>query len=493
MRSTDIAIDMGSSNIRVFAKGKGVIISEPSIVAYDKETDRILAYGEEARQMIDHTQGNVVAVRPFKNGTISDYSVTEKMLRYFLQRALGRRAFRKPYMSICVPSGVTEVQRRAVVEAAYQSGARDVTMVDAIVAAAIGAGIDITKPVGNMIMDIGGGTCDIAVLSIGSPVISTSSKNAGNQFNEMITRYIRRNHSLFIDEDKAEEVVEFCRQAGVPVLLSYIHPGFSNGCQQLPPGYAEIDTGDELADEFIATIRGAGLDILDSRTFFEGTGLTEDELWLKTDKHWTSLAELLATGIYAERISEMTGVPIDPALFDPASFTTVVYPENFIGTYGEQAGRRNIVPDDITAFVPRYETDITRHSEQRDDRVDDVSGPFEVSVIRQSLLELDDGKPNETGYLLYGLLEAYEELINHGPCADLTLLVFRDSYSEPICSFLSLGVKRVVSVDLRYYQGTAMEVVRQVQPDLVVFSFSRLMYEANQYDLGLEDAPGDGA
>ena len=162
MRSTDIAIDMGSSNIRVFAKGKGVIISEPSIVAYDKETDRILA--------------------------------------------LGRRAFRKPYMSICVPSGVTEVQRRAVVEAAYQSGARDVTMVDAIVAAAIGAGIDITKPVGNMIMDIGGGTCDIAVLSIGSPVISTSSKNAGNQFNEMITRYIRRNHSLFIDEDKAEEV-----------------------------------------------------------------------------------------------------------------------------------------------------------------------------------------------------------------------------------------------------------------------------------------------
>ena len=206
MRSTDIAIDMGSSNIRVFAKGKGVIISEPSIVAYDKETDRILAYGEEARQMIDHTQGNVVAVRPFKNGTISDYSVTEKMLRYFLQRALGRRAFRKPYMSICVPSGVTEVQRRAVVEAAYQSGARDVTMVDASVAAAIGAGIDITKPVGNMIMDIGGGTCDIAVLSIGSPVISTSSKNAGNQFNEMITRYIRRNHSLFIDEDKAEEV-----------------------------------------------------------------------------------------------------------------------------------------------------------------------------------------------------------------------------------------------------------------------------------------------
>ena len=294
-------------------------------------------------------------------------------------------------------------------------------------------------------------------------------------------------------KDKAEEVVEFCRQAGVPVLLSYIHPGFSNGCQQLPPGYAEIDTGDELADEFIATIRGAGLDILDSRTFFEGTGLTEDELWLKTDKHWTSLAELLATGIYAERISEMTGVPIDPALFDPASFTTVVYPENFIGTYGEQAGRRNIVPDDITAFVPRYETDITRHSEQRDDRVDDVSGPFEVSVIRQSLLELDDGKPNETGYLLYGLLEAYEELVNHGPCADLTLLVFRDSYSEPICSFLSLGVKRVVSVDLRYYQGTAMEVVRQVQPDLVVFSFSRLMYEADQYDLGLEDVPGDGA
>ncbi len=206
MAFTDIGIDLGSSNIVVWTAAKGVIIREPSMVAYDKQSDKVVAYGEEARQMVARTPGNVVAIRPLKAGTISDYSVTEKMLRHFIQLALGRRAFRKPYISVCIPSGVTEVERRAVEEATYQSGARDVTMVEETVAAAIGAGIDITKPVGNLIVDIGGGTTDIAVISIGAPVLGTSLKAAGGTFNEMITRYIRRHHSLFVDESTAEDI-----------------------------------------------------------------------------------------------------------------------------------------------------------------------------------------------------------------------------------------------------------------------------------------------
>ncbi len=203
---TDIAIDLGSSNIEVWTKNKGIIVREPSMVAYDKENDKIVAFGEEARQMVSRTTGNLVAIRPLKNGTISDYSVTEKMLRHYIQMALGYRAFRKPFISVCIPSNVTEVERRAVEEATYQSGARDVTIVEETVAAAIGAGIDITKPVGNLIVDIGAGTTDIAVLSIGAPVLQTTLKSAGNMCNEMITRYIRRYHSLFVDESTAEEV-----------------------------------------------------------------------------------------------------------------------------------------------------------------------------------------------------------------------------------------------------------------------------------------------
>ncbi|MDO4615270.1 MAG: rod shape-determining protein MreB [Lachnospiraceae bacterium] len=206
MPVTDIGMDLGSANIRVWAKGKGIIINEPSVIAYDKDNDQILAYGEEANQIVARSQGNIVAVRPMKDGVISDYRVTERMLRYFLQRAMGRRSFRKPYLSICIPSGVTEVQKRAVEEAAYQSGAREVTMVNEIVAAAIGAGIDITKPVGNLVVDIGAGTCDMAVISVGAPVVFSSGKVAGNYFNEMISRYIRKNHGLFVDEDTSEEI-----------------------------------------------------------------------------------------------------------------------------------------------------------------------------------------------------------------------------------------------------------------------------------------------
>ena len=206
MAFTDIGIDMGTTDIVIWHRGKGVIIHEPSIVAYDKERDKSVAFGEEARQLADRNQGSVVAIRPFKAGGISDYQVTEKMLRYYIQAAIGRHMIRKPYISLCIPSGVTAVERRAVEEATYQAGARDVVIVEETVAAAIGAGIDITKPVGNLVVDIGGGTTDIAVISLGSPVIRTSLKSAGAEMNEQITRAIRRDHNLFMNQAQVEDI-----------------------------------------------------------------------------------------------------------------------------------------------------------------------------------------------------------------------------------------------------------------------------------------------
>lgn len=206
MPATDIGIDLGTTNILVYTKGKGIVIKEPSVVAYDKDTDKIKAIGEEARQMIGRTPGNIVAIRPLRQGVISDYTVTEAMLKHFIQKAMGRRAFRKPRISICVPSGITEVEKKAVEEASFQAGARSVTIVEEPVAAAIGAGIDITKPFGNMIVDIGGGTTDIAVISLGGTVVSASVKVAGENFDEAIVRCLRKNYSLFIGVNSAEEV-----------------------------------------------------------------------------------------------------------------------------------------------------------------------------------------------------------------------------------------------------------------------------------------------
>lgn len=197
---------MGTTSVLVYAKGKGIVLKEPSVVAFDKDADKIRAIGEEARQMIGRTPGNITAIRPLRQGVVSDYMITEKMLKYFIQKAMGRKSFRKPRISICVPSGVTEVERRAVEEATYQAGARDVYIIEEPVAAAIGAGIDITRPFGNMIVDIGGGTTDIAVISLGGTVVSSSIKVAGNDFDESIIRYVRKNHNLFIGEQTAEAV-----------------------------------------------------------------------------------------------------------------------------------------------------------------------------------------------------------------------------------------------------------------------------------------------
>ena len=205
--ATDIGIDLGTASILVYVKGKGVVLKEPSVVAFDVDTRKIKAIGEEARLMIGRTPGNIVAVRPLRQGVISDYSVTEKMLKYFVHKSVGKSLFgRKPRISVCVPSGVTEVEKKAVEDATYAAGARDVKIIEEPVAAAIGAGIDIAKPCGNMIVDIGGGTSDIAVISLGGTVVSASIKIAGDDFDEAIVRYMRKKHNLLIGERTAEDL-----------------------------------------------------------------------------------------------------------------------------------------------------------------------------------------------------------------------------------------------------------------------------------------------
>lgn len=204
--SAEIGIDLGTASVLVYVNGKGVVLKEPSVVAYDRNSGEIKAIGEEARLMLGRTPGNIIAVRPLRQGVISDYNVTEKMIKYFVQKAMGKRIFKKPHISVCVPGGVTEVEKKAVEEATYAAGAREVHLIEEPVAAAIGAGIDISKACGNMIVDVGGGTSDIAVISLGSAVVSTSLKIAGDDFDEAIVRYMRKKHSLLIGERTAEEI-----------------------------------------------------------------------------------------------------------------------------------------------------------------------------------------------------------------------------------------------------------------------------------------------
>lgn len=206
MAGMDIGIDLGTASILVYIKGKGVVLKEPSVVAFDRDTNKIKAIGEEARLMLGRTPGNIVAVRPLRQGVISDFTVTEKMLDHFVRKAVGKKTFRKPKIAVCVPSGVTEVEKKAVEDATYQAGAREVFIIEEPIAAAIGAGIDIARPCGNMIVDIGGGTTDVAVISLGGTVVSTSIKIAGDDFDEAIVRYMRKKHNLLIGERTAEDI-----------------------------------------------------------------------------------------------------------------------------------------------------------------------------------------------------------------------------------------------------------------------------------------------
>ncbi len=204
--ANEVGIDLGTANVLVYIKGKGIVLSEPSVVAINNDTDEILAVGEEARQMLGRTPANIVAIRPLRDGVVSDYDITERMLKYFIRKTCGSGRFFKPRIMVCVPSGVTEVEKRAVREAAEQAGGKDVFLMEEPVAAAIGAGIDISKPDGVMVIDIGGGTTDIAVISLGGIVASTSVKMAGDKFDESIVRYMRKAHKLYIGERTAEDL-----------------------------------------------------------------------------------------------------------------------------------------------------------------------------------------------------------------------------------------------------------------------------------------------
>ena len=207
--SPDIGIDLGTASVLVYVKGKGIVLQEPSVAAIDTSTNKVLAVGEEAQRMLGRTPGNIVAIRPLKDGVISDYDVTEKMLKHFIEKVtggVGLFRFFKPQIIVCVPSGVTEVEKRAVIDATMEAGARDVFLIEEPIAAAIGAGIEISQPNGSMVVDIGGGTSDVAVISLGGIVVSTSIKIAGDKFDEAIVKYMRKKHSILIGERTAEEI-----------------------------------------------------------------------------------------------------------------------------------------------------------------------------------------------------------------------------------------------------------------------------------------------
>jgi rod shape-determining protein MreB len=204
--SNDMAIDLGTANTLVYVKGEGIVLNEPSIVAIHQADNTVLAVGKEAKAMLGRTPGNIVAIRPLKDGVIADFDVTEKMLGYFIRRVHKRRALVRPRIVIGVPSGITQVEKRAVRDSAMQAGAREVYLIEEPMAAAIGAGMPITEPGGNMVVDIGGGTTEVAVISLSGIVYSRSVRIAGDEMDEAIVQYIRKNYNLLVGERRAEEI-----------------------------------------------------------------------------------------------------------------------------------------------------------------------------------------------------------------------------------------------------------------------------------------------
>jgi rod shape-determining protein MreB len=202
----DMAVDLGTASTLVHVKGKGIVLNEPSVVAIEKNSNKVLAVGSEAKRMLGRTPGNIVAIRPMKDGVIADFDVTENMLRYFIQKVHKRRFVVRPRVVVCVPSGVTEVEKRAVFEAVMQAGARSAYLIEEPMAAAIGAGLPIQEPTGNMIVDIGGGTTEVAVISLGGIVTSQSIRVAGDEFDEAIISHIKKEYNVIIGERTAEEI-----------------------------------------------------------------------------------------------------------------------------------------------------------------------------------------------------------------------------------------------------------------------------------------------
>lgn len=203
---TDIGVDLGTASVLVYVKNQGIVIREPSVVALQKDNNKILAVGEEARQMIGRTPGNIVAIRPLRDGVIADYDITETMLKYFIERVSPKPRLFRPQVVVCVPSGVTSVEKRAVLEAAMQAGAKKTYLIEEPMAAAIGAGLNITEANGNMVVDIGGGTTDIAIISLGGIVVSESLRVGGDKFDEAIIRYIKKMYNMMVGERTAEDV-----------------------------------------------------------------------------------------------------------------------------------------------------------------------------------------------------------------------------------------------------------------------------------------------
>ncbi|NLY55478.1 MAG: rod shape-determining protein [Firmicutes bacterium] len=218
--SLDLGIDLGTATILIHVRGKGIVLKEPSVVAMDRDSSAVLAVGSEAQQMIGRTPGNIVAVRPMRDGVIANYDVTEILLKRMIHKAVGRRFF-KPSIAICAPSGVTTVERRAIVEAAFEAGAKRVALIEEPMAAAIGAGLNIAEPSGNMVVDVGGGTTDVAVISLGGMVVSDSIRIAGDKFDEAIVRYIKREYNMAIGERTAEEIKKEvgCAHPDLPVKI----------------------------------------------------------------------------------------------------------------------------------------------------------------------------------------------------------------------------------------------------------------------------------
>ncbi len=204
--AVDIGIDLGTASVLVYVRGKGVILKEPSVLAYDRDSRKIKAIGEEAVLLLKKAAGNLVEIRPLKHGVISDYALAEEMMKYFVQKATGKLVFRKPAICVCIPTGITEVEKKTVIEATYAAGAREVFLMEGPVADALGAGVDITKPMGSLVVDIGAGTTDVAVISLGSTVVKESLKIGGNDMDEAISRYIRQKHRALIGYQTAEMI-----------------------------------------------------------------------------------------------------------------------------------------------------------------------------------------------------------------------------------------------------------------------------------------------
>ena len=290
-KSMDIGIDLGTANILVYVKGKGVVLKEPSVVAIDKVRNKVLAVGDDAREMLGRAPGSIVAIRPLKEGVIANYTVTQKLLSYVIDKVAGKSVFFKPRVMTCVPIGITSVEKRAVMEATTQGGASKTYLIEEPLAAALGAGIDISVPRGNMVVDIGGGTTDIAVLSLGGIVVSSSIRIGGDHFDEAIVRHVKKVHNVLIGERTAEEIkmrVATVSRDGRQETISVRGRDMVTG---LPTTFSVTSEDcrvalDDSVSSLIATVRGVlekcppelAADIVDNGIYLTGGGALLDGL-----------------------------------------------------------------------------------------------------------------------------------------------------------------------------------------------------------------------